>query len=103
MAVYLSSLCVFILFVFRPGGWLSFPYSLSAIVLRSNAEFLKYGQGLPGQCPPSMYTANACFLFPRNVNYLTVRLPLGCGLKKSYWGESLLHDWPPIRLMLLWP
>lgn len=71
---------------------------------RNSPEISKNVQGTLGQCPPSMDTTDACSLFPRNVNYLTVRPPLGCGLKKSDLGESpFLHDWPPIRLMQIWP
>lgn len=83
--------------------------SLSVIVLffiffrcRSNTEISKNVQGTPGQCPPSMDTPDACSLFPRNVNYLTVR-PLVRGLKKVRKESPLLPDWPPIRLMLIWP
>ncbi|KAM5221508.1 LOW QUALITY PROTEIN: zinc finger protein 280C [Ctenodactylus gundi] len=71
---------------------------------RSNTEISKNVQCTPGQCPPSMDTTDASSLFPRNVNYLTVRPLLVCGLKKSDLGEShFLLDWPPIRLMLIWP
>nr|XP_051683466.1 zinc finger protein 280C isoform X2 [Oryctolagus cuniculus] len=69
---------------------------------RSNTEISKNVQGTPGQCPPSMDTPDACSLFPRNVNYLTVR-PLVRGLKKVRKESPLLPDWPPIRLMLIWP
>lgn len=100
----------FLNFIFRSDSCL-FPLSLSVIVLffvffrcRSNTEISKNVQDTPGQCPPSMDTTDACSLFPRNVNYLTVRPPLDCGLKKSDLGESpFLHDWPPIRLILIWP
>lgn len=53
---------------------------------------------------PLRWTRLMPVLFPRNVNYLTVRPPLDFGLKKSNLRESpFLHDWPPIRLMLIWP
>ncbi|XP_019509449.1 PREDICTED: zinc finger protein 280C isoform X3 [Hipposideros armiger] len=69
---------------------------------RSNTEISKNFQGTPGQCPPSLDTPDACTLFPRNVNYLTVRPSLVCGLRKSVIGERpFLHDWSPIRLMLI--
>ncbi|XP_012638514.1 zinc finger protein 280D isoform X4 [Microcebus murinus] len=71
---------------------------------RSSPEISKNVQGSPGQCPPSMDTTDACSLFPRNVNNLTVGPALGYGLKKSDLGETpFLHCWPPIRLMLIWP
>lgn len=81
--------------------------SLSVIVLffiffrcRSNTEISKNVQGTPCQCPPSLNTTDACTLFPRNVNCLTVRPPVGCGLRKSDLGKShFLHDCP----MLIWP
>ncbi|XP_023613752.1 zinc finger protein 280C isoform X2 [Myotis lucifugus] len=67
---------------------------------RSNTEISKNVQGTPGQCPPSLDTTDACSLFPRNVNCLTVRPPVGCGLRKSDIGKShFLHD----CLMLIWP
>ncbi|KAK1346429.1 hypothetical protein QTO34_000285, partial [Cnephaeus nilssonii] len=67
---------------------------------RSNTEISKNVQGTPGQCPPSLDTTDACSLFPRNVNCLTVRPPVGCGLRKSDLGKShFLHDCP----MLIWP
>lgn len=97
-------------YIFRSDSYL-FLHSLSVIVLffiffrcRSNTEISNKVQGIPGPCPPSMDTSDACPLFPRNVNYLTVRPPLDFGLKKSNLRESpFLHDWPPIRLMLIWP
>lgn len=93
---------------FRSYSYLT-SHSLSVIVLffiffrcRSNTEISKNVQGTPGQCPPSLDTTDACTLFPRNVNYLTVRSPLVCGLRKSCILESpFLHDWSPIRLMLI--
>lgn len=96
--------------MFRPDDCL-FLLSLSVIVLfflffrcRSSPEISKNVQGTPGQCPPSMDTTGAYSLFPRNVNNFTVGPALGCGLKKSGLGEtSLLQDWPPIRLMLIYP
>uniref|UniRef100_A0A8I3WY88 Zinc finger protein 280D n=1 Tax=Callithrix jacchus TaxID=9483 RepID=A0A8I3WY88_CALJA len=39
---------------------------------RSSPEISKYVQGIPGPCPPSMDTTDACSLFPRSVNNLTV-------------------------------
>ncbi|XP_036299279.1 zinc finger protein 280C isoform X2 [Pipistrellus kuhlii] len=67
---------------------------------RSNTEISKNVQGTPCQCPPSLNTTDACSLFPRNVNCLTVRPPVGCGLRKSDLGKShFLHDCP----MLIWP
>lgn len=97
-------------YIFRSGICFS-PHSLSVIVLffiffrcRSNTEISKNVQCTPGQCPPSMDTTDACSLFPRNVNYLTVKPLIVCGLKKSDRGKSLfLSDWPPLRLMLIWP
>lgn len=112
--VFLSILSAFLISyrpsVFRPDDCL-FPLSLSVIVLfflffrcRSSTEISKNVQGTPGQCPPSMDTTGAYSLFPRNGNNFTVGLVLGCGLKKSGLEEtSLLQDWPPIRLMLIYP
>ncbi|XP_054421354.1 zinc finger protein 280D isoform X2 [Pteronotus mesoamericanus] len=69
---------------------------------RSSPEISKNVQGTPGQCPPSTDTTDACSLFPRNVNSLTMGPALGCGLKKSDLGETaIFHGWPPIRLMLI--
>lgn len=89
-----------------------FLHSLSVIVLffvffrsRCNTEISKNVQCTPGQCPPSMDTTDACSLFPRNVNCLTVRPVSICGLGNlSVLRHSpFLPDWPYIRLMLIWP
>ncbi|XP_076418532.1 zinc finger protein 280C isoform X2 [Peromyscus maniculatus bairdii] len=72
---------------------------------RCNTEISKNVQCTPGQCPPSMDTTDACSLFPRNVNCLTVRPVSICGLGNlSVLRHSpFLPDWPYIRLMLIWP
>ncbi|XP_015451440.1 zinc finger protein 280D isoform X3 [Pteropus alecto] len=56
---------------------------------RSSPEISKNVQGTPGQCPPSMDTTDACSLFPRNMNNLTVGPALGCGQEIRSWGDSL--------------
>lgn len=85
--VCLSVLSAFLIscksYVFRPNDCL-LPHSLSVIVLfflffrcRSSPEISKNVQDTPGQCPPSMDTTDACSLFPRNVNNLTVGPAVG--------------------------
>lgn len=89
-----------------------FLHSLSVIFLfflffrcRSNTEISKNVQCTPGQCPPSLDTTDACSLFPRNVNCLTVRPVSICSLGNlSVVRQSpFLPDWPSIRLMFIWP
>ncbi|XP_036030553.1 zinc finger protein 280C isoform X2 [Onychomys torridus] len=72
---------------------------------RYNTEISKNVQCTPGQCPPSMDTTDACSVFPRDVNCLTVRPVSVCGLGNlSVLRHSpFLPDWPYIRLMLIWP
>lgn len=111
------SFCLFVCFLnflyvlsFTPDNCL-FPHSLSVIVLfflffrcRSSPEISKNVQGIPGQCPPSMDTTDACSLFPRNVNNLTVGPALRLWPQEiRSWGDSLSTWLASHKADAVWP